>query len=1222
MSWALAVDAVVWVVTLGVSIALARLVYRRRDLPARLFAGMVAALIVVQVRYAAMMLGMLLDRLLPGVAGRRIVAFFETLWPLDIIALIAFGCLMLHLFLVFPAKSRIVRSWRWAPLLFYIPGVLLSMMMLSYLFLGAEGYMSFWGLDGLGLKDTGLQLAFVILVVGIALLRLLNIYLSQATSLVRQQLAWILWGLLLGGGLILLTDYFPMTLGLRAPVAYMPGLRQVPILIILGAFALSIYRFQFLDVHMVVNRGLVYSALTVVITALYFVLGTLMTSLVQSLSLGLGPTAVGILTTTIIVVVALPLRDAIQRQVDRMFQRSRVDYRHLLQDSSRVLTAPVSLSKVLVTVADRVEAVFHPSGLALVLADVSEGYKVKLSRGDLASHPPWVEGSTFSPDCFVPSQLAARKRPFYLPWHVYNVAADQREEWQQLQESGVQVFIPMVMGGTLYGWLALGPRTPELAYARQDLSFLSALMDQSCVALEKARLHSETQQQSTELALVAMVSSAISSSLDLEQVLETIVESVIQVMGCDKSAIFEVSEDGATLSLRMARGLSQAYVEYSRNLKAGEDNRALALETGELVITPDVLADERLAGLAEMARQEGYRAVVDIPLAGPEGPLGVLSVYFDHVHMPSLAELELLATFADQAAIAIQNARLYAAVTRERDRARRLYEQTDAALARRVEELTAIGEISQQLTSSLNRQQIMDLMLARAVQATQADRGFIALYDLEQGLLQALSDVGYPPTLEPYRSRPWPVEEGVTGRAARTGLTVLVPDVTEDPDYVSASPSTCSQLSVPMIHEQDGVLGVITLESDRHAAFREEHVRFVGLLAEYAVIAIHNARLFQQVREARDRLGAILNSTHDMVVVADTRGRITLTNRRFREVFGSQVDDWLQAFYLPDAIEILDGNAFPFLTVDMEGIKDVIRRIREYPGAEVDLAFNFEEAGRRRHVEGTASPMLSESGELMGWVAVMREVTERKELERFREDLTNMVIHNLQGPLAALISSLETLRGEAHLDSKMARELTSIALTSGHKLYTRIESLLWIRRLEERSMPLNLQPVPLWSVVQPVVDEYMSLARTVDVRLDVELAPDLPHVNVDEELIGRVFSNLLDNALKYVPEGGRIQVRASLDRSPDEPVVVCSVADNGPGISDSVKEVLFEKFRRGDPAPRGLRRGMGIGLHYCRVAVEAHKGRIWVDSQKGQGSTFYVALPASLDGEAQKRESR
>jgi len=158
-------------------------------------------------------------------------------------------------------------------------------------------------------------------------------------------------------------------------------------------------------------------------------------------------------------------------------------------------------------------------------------------------------------------------------------------------------------------------------------------------------------------------------------------------------------------------------------------------------------------------------------------------------------------------------------------------------------------------------------------------------------------------------------------------------------------------------------------------------------------------------------------------------------------------------------------------------------------------------------------------------------------------------------------------------------------------------------------MPLNLERVPLWAVIEPVVDEYLPLARSAGICLETVIPEAMPYVLIDEELIGRVFSNLVDNALKYVHEEGWVQVRTSVQHDDKAPYVLCSVADNGTGISDSVKDVLFGKFRRGEPSIRGSRRGMGIGLHFCKAAMEAHQGTIWVESQKGQGSVFHFTLP-------------
>jgi NtrC-family two-component system sensor histidine kinase KinB len=572
--------------------------------------------------------------------------------------------------------------------------------------------------------------------------------------------------------------------------------------------------------------------------------------------------------------------------------------------------------------------------------------------------------------------------------------------------------------------------------------------------------------------------------------------------------------------------------------------------------------------------------------------------------------MEILTTFANHAAIAIENARLYAAVTRERDRARWLYKQTDAELARRVQELTTIEEISRQLTGMLDAQRVMDLVLERAMQVTKADRGVIALYESEQRMMRLMTLQNFPRDLERYRSEPWPVSRGIIGRVARTGEVALVLDVTQDPDYVEVVTTTRSQLGVPIMHDRH-VLGVLSLECDQRTAFVEEHVRFIQLLAEHAAIGINNAQLFQRVVEGRDQLQAILNSTQDIVIMFDTDTNVILINPRVRELFGIQVERWLRSVDLLNKVDVSDSPFFKATDIDPARLAQIAKQVQQAPRQSVIVAFSYQKDSRQYYLEGAISPVLGAKGEILGRVIVLRDVTRQRELEEFRTELTSMIVHNLQGPLAALISSLDTLLENGQADPDIAAELLRIATSSGRILHSLIESVLWIRCLEDRQMPLNLHAQPLSGVVQSVMREYKPMAASTGVRLEAMLDTDLPPVFVDEEIVGRVFSNLLDNAFKHTPRGGRIQVRATLEGDADDPAILCAVSDTGSGIAASMQDVLFDKFRRAGQPLHGRRKGMGIGLHYCKLAVETHGGRIWVESQPGQGCVFYFTLPVA-----------
>ncbi len=484
----------------------------------------------------------------------------------------------------------------------------------------------------------------------------------------------------------------------------------------------------------------------VALIALYLLTAALFSRLFPQLSPHLSPLVIASLTMVLAVAAMLPLRDRLLRTVEQVLLRGKPNRQQLLQGYSRVLTTLVALPRLLETVADQVEEVFHP---------VRAGHRAGRRRDELfgscsaeggcrparsGAREPALALSTF-----LPAHLATRHRPLYLPRHLDNLPAMDKPEWLGLQESGTDLLVPMHLHGKLTGWLVLGPRLVDLSYGRQDLDFLSAMADQSCVAFENAHLYGAMQQRATELAMVAMVSSVISSSLDLEYVLQTIVESVIQVVGCDKSAIFELDEDGQQAQPAHGQGVEPGPTSRTRCACRWSGFAGIGRRyRGSHSSSPTSRSSRGWPGCWSLARQEGFRGLIDLPLVGRRGLFGVLTVYYAGVHHPSTSEIEVLTTFASQAATAIENARLYAAVSRERDRATRLYEQTDAALAHRVEELTAIEEVSRQLTSTLELQRVMDPVLERALQATHAERGVIALYEPEQHSLRLLVQSGYP----------------------------------------------------------------------------------------------------------------------------------------------------------------------------------------------------------------------------------------------------------------------------------------------------------------------------------------------------------------------------------------------------------------------------------------------------------------------------------------------
>ncbi len=228
-----------------------------------------------------------------------------------------------------------------------------------------------------------------------------------------------------------------------------------------------------------------------------------------------------------------------------------------------------------------------------------------------------------------------------------------------------------------------------------------------------------------------------------------------------------------------------------------------------------------------------------------------------------------------------------------------------------------------------------------------------------------------------------------------------------------------------------------------------------------------------------------------------------------------------------------------------------------------------------------------------------------RQSEQQREDLTGMLVHDLRNPLSALMAGLDILR------LTLAKELSAeqmnvldISRRSGYVLLGMVGELLDISKMEAGKLALNIQPVDLNQLITEIVDAERALADSEKVEFRLALSDEVKQVPCDRQLVSRVILNLLSNAIKYTPPDGAITVTT---RKADSSIVV-EVADTGSGIPREHQKRIFEKFGQVD-RPGQERRGTGLGLPFCRMAVEAHGGQIWVESQVGQGSTFFFKLP-------------
>jgi signal transduction histidine kinase len=264
-------------------------------------------------------------------------------------------------------------------------------------------------------------------------------------------------------------------------------------------------------------------------------------------------------------------------------------------------------------------------------------------------------------------------------------------------------------------------------------------------------------------------------------------------------------------------------------------------------------------------------------------------------------------------------------------------------------------------------------------------------------------------------------------------------------------------------------------------------------------------------------------------------------------------------------------------------------------------------SGEVKWIHSIGFPVHDAQGAVIRIAGLSEDVTEAHRLEQLRQDLTHTMVHDLRAPLTGVQAGIDVAM-QADVSASLRREGLEVALRSVRKLLFLIDAILDVSRLESGHFPLEMTLADLSRIVAEVIASFQALAAAGRVSLHLDAA-DLPAVRFDEVLVRRVVENLVGNAIKFTPGGGGVRVR--LQRG--EGVVRVSVSDDGPGIEPDLGARLFEKFVTG----RRPGRGSGLGLAFCRLAVEAHGGTIGLDPAFGRGATFHFTLPlpaGSSDG--------
>jgi PAS domain S-box-containing protein len=424
-------------------------------------------------------------------------------------------------------------------------------------------------------------------------------------------------------------------------------------------------------------------------------------------------------------------------------------------------------------------------------------------------------------------------------------------------------------------------------------------------------------------------------------------------------------------------------------------------------------------------------------------------------------------------------------------------------------------------------------------------------------------------------------ERIVMANVSRTRGLILDPNL----------PQPESLIALALRHE-NRYYGVLWAAYNQQRIFSEADLRFISTLASQASLAVANIRLFLTVELSRRQLEAILNSTPDPVLVTDASNRLILANPAAGHVFG---------------VTIHRGERQDFeKTIQVQSLRELLQAsVTERHSAEISMPDG-------KTYLAMASPMTAE-GKTVGRVCILRDVTQLKEIDTLKSDFVSTVSHDLRSPLTLMrgYATMLEMAGQLNEQQKNYARMIVQGVDNMAKL---VNNLLDLGRIDF-GVGLQVESIPVLDILERVTGSLQMQAKQKGISLAVEIPRDLPHaVEADEALLHQALYNLVENALKYTPEGGEVTIH--LQTAPEH--LTFAVQDSGIGIPQNDLPRLFEKFYRGTNREALAQRGTGLGLAIVKAITERHSGKVWVESELGRGSMFYLQIPLVQTKEAQR----
>jgi PAS domain S-box-containing protein len=787
------------------------------------------------------------------------------------------------------------------------------------------------------------------------------------------------------------------------------------------------------------------------------------------------------------------------------------------------------------------------------------------------------------------------------------------------------------------GIIALASPRP-VAFTDDNVRSLEILAERAAIAIGDVRRCAEHVRQGEMLRhrvqlqeRLCEIFMALRSHLGLEEILKRISQAIPDTVGFNVALLSLVKGDPPCLRHVASAGIPVDTFQEMQRYRPSLDNYLKVMREefciGNSYLLPHHYADAWELDVVHHTVIEAPENVPPghwhpgdvllVPLRGGEGALvGLLSVDDPQDGLvPSCVQVEALELFATQAAIAIENAHLL--------------EETQ----RRAVQLETIGQVSRHISAILD----LDRLLDEVVNVIKEQFGYYHVHiffvepESDEVVFQAGSGETGRIIAERGGVRLKIGKQGIVGWVAGHGEPLLVQDISHEPRFVpnQALSDTRSELAVPLKLGGE-IIGVLDVQSDQLYAFDKDDLFIVRTLADQTSLAIQNARNFQETRNlARslewrvgertaelqaalrqqeieaEKIRAIVEGITDAVIVFDPQDRMTSANPAVEHVLGLPVASCLgvrlhDMVHQEQVSEVAESALAVFTA--FVGSRQKIQRGAPLAECKFELGDKV--------IDASFAPVARQEGEPLSVVAVFRDVTRQARIDQLKEEFISVAAHELRTPMTALQGYTELLLSESvGKVTPMQADFLQVIKSNVERLAELANDLLDVSHIESGIVQLHIQELHLPDVVNEALVVLQAEVDRKRLTLVMEVPHDLPAVWGDRGRLVQLLTNLMSNACKYTPGGGKVGIMA---RQIDGQIQV-DVMDTGVGISRQDQEQLFTRFFRADnPLIREIG-GSGLDLSIAKSIVSLHGGEIWVDSELGRGSTFSFTLPLARD---------